>query len=484
MIELCDATFRLNDRLIFQGTSWHFRRGEQWAVAGGNGSGKSLFLEAIRGRLPLVEGELDYRFRPPKGLSHEEALAHLAFEEDPALHGAVLQARWNSIEEEGAINVAEFLAYNKIMEVSAYEVTTRHEAARRSFERRLATAIRLLEIGRLLSRRVISLSSGERKKVRIAGALARPSRLLLLDEPFTGLDASSRRHFSQTLQSLIGHGMHLLVATTRPEDLPAGFNQVLELQDLRVVRTRSLGPRRARESSRPFPPSRRPASSTSVPGEVLVRLSAVSVRYGETTIFDRLSWTIRKGERWALLGPNGSGKSTLIGLITGDHPQVNSNDVRLFGKQPGHGCSVWELKQRVGMVSPEMHLFFPGEVPCADVVASGFFDSTGLYEEPQPAQKRQAHKWLRRLGLARFASEPFSALSLGEQRLVLLARAMVKEPCLLLLDEPCQGLDEPHRRLILQLVDSRTFARSALVYVTHRDDELPRSVSHVFRLPL
>jgi len=217
--------------------------------------------------------------------------------------------------------------------------------------------------------------------------------------------------------------------------------------------------------------------------EELVRLRNVTVRYGAATILSNINWTVRAGESWALLGPNGSGKTTLLSLILGDNPQAYMNDVVVFGKQRGHGESIWEIKKFIGWVSPELHVHFNDSATCLEVVESGFRDSIGLFEPATPRQRATARQWLKEFQLLQFANEPLFALSAGLQRMVLLARALVKNPRLLILDEPCQGLDAAHREFFVREVDAllRTGSVTAM-YVTHRPEEIPRSIKRVLRL--
>ena len=209
----------------------------------------------------------------------------------------------------------------------------------------------------------------------------------------------------------------------------------------------------------------------------------VTVRYGGATIFQNINWAIRAGESWALLGPNGSGKTTLLSLILGDHPQAYSNDITVFGQKIGSGISVWDVKQKIGWVSPELHLHFQDSFTCLETVESGFHDTIGLYQEVTSAQRREALRWLRRFGLETSADSPLYELSAGLQRTVLLARALVKRPALLILDEPCQGLDSAHRSLFLRTLDRliRTGKETA-IYVTHQEQEIPSSIQRVLRL--
>jgi molybdate transport system ATP-binding protein len=192
---------------------------------------------------------------------------------------------------------------------------------------------------------------------------------------------------------------------------------------------------------------------------------------------------VRRGEHWALLGANGAGKTTLLSLILGDHPQAYANDVWLFGQRRGSGESIWEIKKRIGWVAPELHLYHPRGVSGLQVVCSGFFDSVGLYHHCSPRQRRTARQWMYHLGIGQLAHASFEALSEGEQRLVLLARALVKRPLLLVLDEPCQGLDTANRARVRRTVEAvGKQPEVSVIYVTHNPAELPRIITHTLVL--
>jgi molybdate transport system ATP-binding protein len=390
------------------------------------------------------------------------------------------QARFESSEREGPPNVAQVLK------------SERGRRARRGLRERL---VRELGLADLLRRPVHLLSHGESRKVFLARLLLRSPRLLLLDDPFVGLDTRTRVALGQALEGILRDGNpQLIFFTSRPEEIPAGIDHVAVLENCRLVaaglRVSAPIPVEGTEPWMERDAHARDAFTRAAahyeetlnralgpaPDEV-IRMRGVTVRYGDTTALDGVDWTMRAGERWALLGPNGAGKTTLLSLVLGDHPQAYANDVWLFGRRRGSGESIWEIKARVGWVSPELQIHFPRAMNCLDVACSGYFDSIGLFRRPTEEQVERARGWLLALE-APPAPAPFNELSAGQQRLVLLARALVKHPPLLVLDEALQGLDSVYRRRFVSLIDELCHHSSlSLIYVSHYADEIPACVT-------
>ena len=488
LISVEDVSLYLYGQVLFEHTCWDICNDQHWAVIGPNGSGKSILMRAICGHVPVVKGRIVYRWAENGSLPQKQ-IAYVSFDTpEKALRreGQFYQARWNIGPREQAPSVTQYLSAHNVYKINPYQVN-QERTDDRAFLARRAQVTDLLGIRDLLHKSLIQLSDGERRKISIARALLQKPRLLILDNPFTGLDSDFRARLQQVIRKLVQDDLQLIVVTARRQEIPQGITHALIVQEGRVVaqgpqdvvldgfgqETTFRSPARLREQA----PRRVEPNGTD-----LVRMRDVHVTYGDTPILSGIDWTVRRGEHWALLGPNGSGKTTLLSLILGDHPQAYANDIALFGKRRGSGESIWEIKQHIGWVSPELHLYYPKRVSCLDVVCSGFFDSVGLFARYSPQQRRAAKSWMQQLGIGSSANKPFAAISEGEQRMVLMARALVKHPLLLVLDEPCQGLDAGNRRLILQVVDAvGEHLDTNVIYVTH-GDELPSIVSHIIRL--
>ncbi len=472
LLEFDNAALRLRDRLLLENTSWRIRMGQHWAVLGPNGSGKSTLMRAIVGHAPVVRGRL-HRLSPA---ARPEAVGYVSFE---------LQRRLME-QEEGRDDARHFSG--DLDGVTTAADAIRDGTAPESVDpERFASVIRRMNIAHLMDRGIRRLSTGEMRKVLIARALAQSSGILILDEPFDGLDIAARTSLMETLSRLMERKTPVLLVVHRPEEIPDAVTHVLRLSECRVA---EKGPRTLMDLT--FCPVGAPrdlpdlASSDSAPiGNQqnpipIVEMRDTSVRYNDQTIFKGLTWQIHSGENWLILGPNGAGKTTLLKLIAGDHAQAYANDIRLFGRPRGSGETIWEIKRRIGLVSSEFQIRYRKPISALDAVLSGFFDSVGIYRRPAPEQIATARRWLAILGMANQSEAPVTHLSYGEQRLILIARAMVKCPDLLILDEPCQGLDAANRQRVLALADhigGRTAA--TLLFVTHHPDEAPDCISHV-----
>jgi molybdate transport system ATP-binding protein len=494
--KLSHVTLRLDNRLVFHNICWTFARNQHWALVGPNGAGKTLLACSIAGELPFAKGDVHYGFRVPAGKLPEDCVVLVSFEKQKALAGdSPAAVRWFSVEQEQAPPVKQFLSQDSIDEINPFEVKNRSAKSAADFNRLQRKLLSLLKLSELMDRPLPSLSNGEMRKILLARALLKRPRLLILDDVFAGLDVYFRSHLKDMLEKIMAQGtVRLLLVESQPANLPEGITHMLYVNRLRLV---AQGSRRDMErhpgilellSSRKLllPSIAKPCLLSAKPrqerGEI-VRMENVSVCYGRREILSGIDWTIRHRESWALVGPNGSGKSTLLSLISGDNPQAYANGVYLFGRRRGSGESIWNLKKRIGWISSELHLHFPQDQTCLETIISGFYESAGCFRKITAQQRRMAQKMLSRFALGRLGQSPFGSLSAGLQRMMLLARALVKCPDLLLLDEPCQGLDSAHRDRFLTLIGSLLRASdTTIVYVTHISDEIPNGIHKILQL--
>jgi molybdate transport system ATP-binding protein len=310
-----------------------------------------------------------------------------------------------------------------------------------------------------------------------------------MDNPFIGLDSKTRDMLQELLSKLIEiTSLQVVLVLSKTDGIPDFITHVIPVNDLKCGTKMNLdeyksfmelSPNHVLTDEKKQRILSLPYTDDVQPDGEVVRLNKVSIRYGERTILKELDWTINKGEKWALSGDNGSGKSTLLSLICADNPQSYACDIALFGKKRGTGESIWEIKKHIGYVSPEMHRAYLKNIPAIDILASGLHDSVGLYKRPNPEQMHICEWWMDILGIHELKDRNFLQLSSGEQRLVLVARAFVKDPELLILDEPLHGLDMYNRRLVKDVIEAFCMRKGkTLIMVTHYQEELPACITH------
>ena len=495
LVSFRDAAVRSGERLLFLATTWDIYPGEHWAIVGPNGSGKSLLAAALAGRVPVAQGTLTHRLAEGVLDAHELGARHsrrshvvlVSHAEERALatrYAGYHQSRWNSSDAEQGPSLDDLLTWHSVEAINPFEVLPELGDPNVFAERR-REVIDLFQLSSLLQRRVKQLSHGETRKLLLARAMLRGPRLLVLDDPLGGLDVNFRSEMRVILAQLARSGTALVIATAREEELPVCMTHILRVDGCSVVaRDRlAVGLDLGKPQSRPSSSLPLASSVSGHEHEAIVEMRSVTVRYGAITILDQVDLTVRKGEHWALLGPNGAGKSTLLSLLLADNPQAYANHVRLFGKQRGSGESIWDIKARIGWVAPELLAHYPPSWRCLDVVLSGFHSSLGLYRECTAEESERGRQVLSELDLQSLADRPLLELSQGLQRLVLLARALVGKPQLLVLDEPCQGLDALHAERVTSAVDRvAREGRASVIYVTHHEEEIPTCITHVLRL--
>lgn len=421
------------------------QQGKITVIFGPNGSGKTQYVEKMRRQLA------------------SDSVRYLAFSDayGPATDKAYyLQLRWNQhdIDQETPC-VGELLE-------KAYRQSGADSMGHRQLREHL---YQLFGMKDLLDKYIILLSSGELRKFQLIKTLLANPQILILDNPFIGLDVEARRQLSDLLQMLVREQhIELYLVIAKNDDIPDFSNSMIQM---RATEKKYF----TQPDFQLLTPNHAPQPSES---DVVIDMRKVSIRYGERAILSDLDWQVKRGERWALSGQNGSGKSTLLSLVCADNPQSYACDITLFGQQRGSGESIWEIKKRIGYVSPEMHRSYLRDIPTIQVVASGLKDTVGLYIRPTEEEKVLCRRWLEVFGIKTLADRSFITLSSGEQRLALVARAFVKNPDLLILDEPLHGLDDDNRQRVRHLIEAYCQqADKTLIMVTHYEEELPSCIN-------
>ena len=445
--------------------------GQQTAIVGPNGSGKTLLVNTMLRQYPLLDNrEVEYGC----GVSGAD-IRNITFRDSYGSADATYfyQQRWNMTEMGESAIVRD--AFPDIKDPV--------------WKERLHT---LFGLPSIWDKQLVTLSSGEMRKYQLARALAVRPKMVIIDSPFIGLDIQTRDMLCRLLENLICEwGIQVVLVVARREDIPSFTTHVIEVQSLHCSQVMPKEEYLAEsEQQLPQPLLKKEMSDLmqSLPengmqSDEIVRCNQVTLQYENRRILDRLDWTIRKGEHWALLGPNGSGKSALLSMVYADNPQSYACDIALFGRPRGTGESIWEIKKHIGYVSPEMHRSYCRRYPAIDIVASGLHDTIGLYKKITIEERESCRVWMNIFGIADLEERDFLELSSGEQRMILLARAFVKNPSLLILDEPLHGLDHRNRALVMEII--KAFCanpQKTLIIVTHYPEELPSTIDHTLTL--
>ncbi len=462
---------------VFECPHWKLCAGQRWLVLGGNGAGKTLLANILAGRQALARGSCEYGdgFRPT------DDLALVSFERQYELYDR--DDRFDDSELREDVNDRGTTVAGFLQTVGGLADEGRELLKKLGLTVNPASGLRELSTGQI------------RKLMLVQALLARP-RVLILDEPLAGLDAATRASFGAVLGELFARVETVLLLSGRVDELPAGASHIMHLECGRVVSAEpwsEQGLAVVRQQLQKHLRHSAPAwdkldtqGSTQASGvsdsaqePALIELHDVAVSFAAQPVFSGLSWTMQPCHHSLIVGPNGCGKSTLLNMLLGDNEKAYGQAVSLFGRRKGSGESVWDIKRRFGVVNVNLQRQISRREPVLHTIASGLHDSLGLFQMPTATERSQARVWFQRMGLPDdLAVRRFGQLSFGQQKLVLIARAMIKQPRILILDEPCLGLDDANRRKVLQVVNRiAATGTTQLLFVSHDQSECPDCIN-------
>lgn len=488
LLSFHDVTLKRGKNIIFQNLNFTLKQGEHWAITGAGGSGKSMLLEAIAGKIAISAGETDHLLldeyveqRKEKQVLFgwhqliELVTSKHAFKNLSNTSTFYYQQRFNSADSDDAETVEEYLSGLNAFDAQAIWT--------------LNKVMQKFNLSGLKDKHLIKLSNGETKRLLLAAALIKNPVILLLDDPFVGLDVQTRKKLNEWISEIAASGITIVMTTTVTE-IPDAITHIATIENgsLHAVERKKFNPENHLLTSTLEGIDKKELKSLLTYSEteayeVLVKMEEVVISYDGKRILDEVSWLVKPNEHWALTGHNGAGKSTLLSLINGDNPQAYANKIVLFDKKKGSGESIWDIKQKIGFVSPELYQYFPTDHSCVEVIESGFYDTPGLFRKSVPVNVQLIKRWMKVFGLQDYSQELFRNTATSLQRMCLLIRALIKNPALLILDEPCQGVDakqqEQFKQVINLLCDNSAVS---IIYVSHYEEQLPTCIDHWLKL--
>ncbi|MFC5284041.1 ATP-binding cassette domain-containing protein [Pedobacter alpinus] len=458
-VYISNLSLQFQKKSVFSNLNWTINLGENWVLGGISGSGKTALAKIISAKQSAISN-VKINFKNPSNLPAQVLYVEswYQFKNIEGVANFYFQQRYTSLQAKDTLTVSAELAH----------YAKEHQLAIADVE----NLVNALGFSALKNSQLIELSSGEHKKLQLVKALWLKPQLLIIDQPYTGLDAASRENLNVLLDEVAQKGVTLILISN-DEELPSCINCFAAIKDGKLIETEEKESIAisTEKQFRNIPSFLKEAPLYA--SENIAKMIDVSISYGDKKVLKNINWEVKAGEKWLLQGHNGSGKSTLLSLINGDHPQSYANTLYLFGNKRGSGESIWDIKQHIGLISPEFHWYFDANSTVWESVASGLYDSVGLFQQLPYSKGKQVDELIAYFSLTESKNEVLSTLSMGKQRLVLLARTIIKNPELLILDEPCQGLDKQQTAEFNHLVDALSANGMTVVYVGHFEAQLP-----------
>ena len=555
LISINNCRIENSKETLIQNINWTYESGQAWLVIGPNGGGKAEFLNALANEagIRFVGNEKNEGDRPlnqstwkagDRPLNQSKSSYFSSFEKSVEI--VSLEKAAKIIEEERINDESDYVEggidhgrSGRIFISQSLDNSIKKNSSLPEFAKNLEKdpSIKLCGIEKILDRGLKYMSTGEIRRTLLARALISGKKLLILSDPFAGLDKESRTILLEFFNSITERQIkkpennsfpHIILAMERWNEIPENISHVIEFSNkeisfcgckedylkklnqsdknhltekkelkdsfYEIIQTTSKGENSegtvlskssTSEGTDLSKSSTSEGTDLSASSKILVEMKNVNVGWGDNRVLKNINWKLFEGNHWLIRGPNGSGKTTFLELITGDNQQVYSNEIYMFGKKRGSGESIWDIKKNLGIVSYRMHVEYRmlGGTSLQNVIISGLRDSIGLYGKASDLEISTAKKWLALAKLQDRADENFGNLSYGEQRAVLILRAVVKSPKILILDEPCHGLDENYRFKILELLELIAEQKTTtLLHVTHDPSEMLKCEKHILEL--
>ena len=564
LISINNCRIENSKETLIQNINWTYESGQAWLVIGPNGGGKAEFLNALANEagIRFVGNEKNEGDRPlnqstwkagDRPLNQSKSSYFSSFEKSVEI--VSLEKAAKIIEEERINDESDYVEggidhgrSGRIFISQSLDNSIKKNSSLPEFAKSLEKdpSIKLCGIEKILDRGLKYMSTGEIRRTLLARALISGKKLLILSDPFAGLDKESRTILLEFFNSITERQIkkpennsfpHIILAMERWNEIPENISHVIEFSNkeisfcgckedylkklnqsdknhltekkelkdsfYEIIQTTSKGENsegtvlsksstsegtvlsKSSTSTEGTVLSQSEGTDLSASSKILVEMKNVNVGWGDNRVLKNINWKLFEGNHWLIRGPNGSGKTTFLELITGDNQQVYSNEIYMFGKKRGSGESIWDIKKNLGIVSYRMHVEYRmlGGTSLQNVIISGLRDSIGLYGKASDLEISTAKKWLALAKLQERADENFGNLSYGEQRAVLILRAVVKSPKILILDEPCHGLDENYRFKILELLELIAEQKTTtLLHVTHDPSEMLKCEKHILEL--